>query len=214
MRKVVFCLIVLSVLFYSCKKKTAKADVIVYTDIEPDLILNSVRSTSLHGSGWFQVDLPVDTSCSASIKIGTDKDVTFIFSASNSSQPTSPSAPHVNYNKALSLTVNNSYSIATLGSNPCIQLLNNQDVIDQELSFSNETTFYGTTYLHGPGGAPFNCNSFYNSGDKYIAFKRIVNKTVNFGWIRVESIGTNGIKIKELAINIAHNRKILAGQKN
>jgi len=50
--------------------------------------------------------------------------------------------------------------------------------------------------------------------EHYLGFKTRRNNQTFYGWIKVESFGSNGIKVKEIAINKTSNKSILCGQKN
>jgi hypothetical protein len=41
-----------------------------------------------------------------------------------------------------------------------------------------------------------------------------LKKKICFGWIRVEFFGGNGVRIKDAAINLAHNKPIACVQNN
>ena len=49
------------------------------------------------------------------------------------------------------------------------------------------------------------------TGEKYLGFKMYRSGKTMFGWVRIESIGYNGVIIKDFAINKTNNNFILAG---
>ena len=220
--------------FFSCTKKRAvvkqtpvieqapvdeqeaeKKDDIVFRNIDPDIILNTVTGHSYHPGG-FTIELPIDTASKDSLKVGDFPLFTFTVAARNF---------YVKRNIGFNLYANyNLYIRVDPSASSDSILKSGEPYHDLNAQFFSDGAIIGpgqsgrkspSAYVRATGAyfSGSNVAIVFSEGEHYLGFKKTRGNVINFGWIKVESFGPNGIKVKEIAINKMHNKPIRAGQK-
>lgn len=193
--KTVFLIIILpGLLMISCDK-SAKVD-ILYTDIVPDVEIQSVDSYSYFDNGLktCTIPSPLDSTITYQVDIDKNSQDDFIIKVAHVQESWSASHCQV-YSYYISiegLSDNNS-----IANSPKFFYAN--DPINDQVSWTN----YLAIYLD-------NVYMYFDFDDCYIGVKVMDS----YGWIKISKLSNNGIRIEEYAINKEAHAGILCGQKN
>lgn len=185
-------------------------DSIIYTDI-PDI--NLISNMIPHPSGCGYIPTPSDTIVSDSIDIDLDGVYDMKFINEHYLYWISASSPCYNFNCKISVKMINIIDTIAFYNDEYwwIDELYLNDSIDNNLNYN---------YYNYPINQPFisyHCTSgppgIHNFiGEKYLGFKMYRSGKTMFGWVRIESVGYNGVIIRDFAVNQTNNNLILAGQ--
>lgn len=185
------------------------ADSIHHKVLNPYILLNPTLYTYASPSGCGNVPFPSDTIITWLMDLDSNGTNDLRFTAKNYYQMVSASNPCANYLFYTSIeTLNNSDSIGT----PKLELystyfLSLGDAVNENLNYINYESFCalgqggGTHPVAINGGAGF-----------YLPIKRTFGGKTNFGWVLLDTVGNNGIAIREYAINSTNGRPIKCGQ--
>jgi hypothetical protein len=183
-------------------------DSILYTNAS-NVILNSVLYYYIYPAACGYVPFPSDSLVLDSLDLDADGIFDYRFKSQTQYYFQSASNPCVNYHffrDIIGLSPTDSVGIL-MNQYRGVKLLSAGDTIDDRLIFFPNAPFSLTATMAA-------YNGFTNSvaGDKFIAVKKVTNNNTMFGWIRLDSIGGNGLIIKDFAINRADKRAIACGQ--
>lgn len=212
-----------SLFFYTCKKDAAimtPTPVSTPTPIAPDSInytdiadISLISTTVMHPSMCGVIPSPNDTTMSDSIDIDLDGIFDMKFVNTHYYNPVSASSPCVNYNCYIQVNMINIIDTIAFYNNEYwwIDNLYLNDTIDNDLNYNYFNYPFNNLIIsyHCQSGPP-GIHNF--TGEKYLGFKMFRSGKTMFGWVRIESIGYNGVIIKDFAINKTNNNPILCGQ--
>jgi hypothetical protein len=209
--KITLFLILLSIQFFSCKKKseeinnTIPPDDIVYTDFSPDTSFTSVRTWINTGMGTFPV--PSDSSAGMGLDFDQDSIINVYVGINTFYEFVSASNPEANYNYSANLAPaqpNDSIASESMGQ-PKAKIFKKDSIIP------GNSTFYWLGIMYGEGVSTFHVPA--PQGDAYFGFKIAKSGGYQYGWVllRIDS-WSKILTIKEYAINRTLNKPIMAGQ--
>lgn len=216
-----FSVIFLSVLLFSCEEDEEllhspmapppAPDTIIYTDI-PDFSLITVFDSTLPGVTW--IPLPQDTLISDSIDVDLDGIYDVKFYLKHWYDFVSASNPSANYGCSISVgTIQPTDTIAFYDTHYWwIEDLYLNDIVDDNLNFGYYPYPAIGRYIsyQKVGTGPPAIHNF--TGEKYVGFKMFRNNKTMFGWVRIESVGYNGVIVKDFAVNTTNGNSIRCGQ--
>lgn len=183
-------------------------DSIIYTDFNPDIIVNSAISTWNPGCGT--LFLPVDTIVIDSIKLDPSGPFQYKFMACNFLTGASSANTCYSYGYSVDLNGCSSFDSIAQGYNSLCgtpKLMQAGDTVNFWTHFSLGVTLNYNSHPQCGGQ-----NTFL-TGPAYLGIKRVVGNQVYYGWINVDTYpGRNGVVIKECAINMRSGNKIACGQ--
>lgn len=220
--RTILSLIFLSSFFISCERDEEllhspmmpppAPDTIIYTDI-PDFSLITVFDSTNPGVSW--IPLPQDTLITDSIDVDLDGIFDVKFYLKHWYSFISASNPAANYGCSISVgTILPTDTIAFYDTHYWwIADLYLNDLVSNSLHydyFSINSTGRFISYQFGTG--PPGIHNF--TGEKYLGFKMFRNNKTMFGWVRIESVGYNGVIVKDFAVNLTDGNSILCGQQN
>lgn len=207
MKQRIFWISLLGLLLFSCKKDKVEhqEDHIVYTDINPDKEIHTVEFYTFqdHGICTAYVPTPKDSIVNYELDLDGDQVPDFNFRVSHSEYTTNYCGHCDVFTYSISiqgLSVNDSIA-QTTGTNPISKLFGEGDVID------NNNTWLSNAQLVLYEGCALPFQTDFTSG--YIGVK-IKN---SYGYIRVEKMSNNGIRIMEHGFNKTENKAIKCGDK-
>ena len=216
-----FLVVFLSSFFISCEhdedlhapQMPPAPDTIVYTDI-PDFSLHTGYNSNSPGQTWVAQTMN-DTSISDSIDVDLDGMFDIKFVLNNWYNQLSVSSPSSNYGCSIGVgCIQSTDTIAFYGTHYWwIADLYLNDVVNSTLHydyFSISSTGRFISYQFGIG--PSGIHNF--TGEKYLGFKMFRNNKTMFGWVRIESVGYNGVIVKDFAVNKTDGNDIFCGQQN
>jgi hypothetical protein len=186
-------------------------DSIVYTNLNPDTSVSSVRK-NLSPFSWPPAK---DSSASISLDIDHDNITDLKFFAHIRYQFFSASDPQANYDYGLSFgTIRDQDFVAIQQTGPycyyTARAFNKDSVIFKNSLYSIGQKLYNSGFYYDP----CNCNTFsYDTNGTYYGFKIYDLGTYEYGWILLSG-GGSILTVKEFAINKTRNKPIKAGQKN
>jgi hypothetical protein len=191
--------------------RRALPDSIEFTDINPDVIITSVRYWN-PPTLQYNCYQPIPYDSSASYKLDTDKDgvADFNINISNWFEFHSASNPCYNfmYYSDISTLVPGD-SIAITGQpGACALIMEAGDTISASLSYYDRAETVRDYWMAMP------CVGGIFSGEKYFGFKMPKGNGFIYGWLLMHlDRADHKLTIKEFAINKTIGKKILAGQK-
>jgi hypothetical protein len=202
----------LGLLTFSCKKNKQEAtqneilkDEIIYNDISPDKDIQTVKFFTFQNASpvcTANVPTPTDSTVNYEIDLNNDTVSDFIIKV-NHSKYTSGYCGHCDvftYSIAIEgLSAND--SIAAQSNIRITKLFNDSDTIDN----NNKWIPRGNMLLLEGCALPFTTD--FSNG--FIAVK--INKS--FGYIHIDKLSNNGIRILEYGFNKTENNIIKCGQK-
>ena len=221
-----FILIVLLGIAISCKKDKSvdpapappptvnTADNIESKSLDINLTSVGATAQAQYGSGLDTVILPLDTMATDSVTIEKFAHFQFKVTASNyfdQKNVYTPSSSYLRYIHGISIRCRNAGDsiIKERLSGPAAGLFTGGNLIGPGMLAAP------IAYVHYKGGHYADVtNTSFPVGEHYLGFKTTREGKTYYGWIKVESFGLNGIKVKEIAINKTANNTILCGQKN
>lgn len=221
--RIILSLIFLSSFFISCERDEElqhspmapppAPDTIVYTDI-PDFSLITVFDSTNPGVNW--IPSPIDTTVSDSIDVDLDGIYDLKFTLKHWYYWLSASNPASNYGCSMSVeTIQVTDTVAFYGTHYWwIADLYLNDVINNSLHydyFAMPNTSRFISYQKRGAGPP-GLHNF--TGEKYLGFKMFRNNKTMFGWVRIESVGYNGVIVKDFAVNKTDGNDVFCGQQN
>lgn len=210
MKKLLIFILLLTLLLPSCKKEESNddplPDQILYRDIEPDVVMNSINYLYEHPSGCGLVPSPADSTAEYQLDMDLDGINDFKITVKTTYEFVSASGPCANYQYRMYIESLKSSEYISYQPNNYYNgnFLVAGDSINSKLLYHTSAMFHLVAPL-----APY----FTFSGDKYLPVKLVSGSKTMYGWIRIERYGLNSITLKEFALNITSNNPIIAGQK-
>lgn len=198
-----------------CKKNTDDStpivlpDNILYTDVEPDTSVTSIREWVNYYYSW----IPVPSDSSATIYFDLDQDgiMDVVTGAYTHYDQVSVSNPEVNYTFGSGFgMVRDTDSVAWVPpAEPCYCA--KPFLPDSVIFIDSHYAEGATTSSKYTFAQPCSCNAF--SGDTYFGMKMFRSGGYCYGWILMSYPSSGTLIVKEYAINLTPGKPIKAGQK-
>jgi hypothetical protein len=207
MRKSILCILILGFMTFACENdKPEPRDKIVYIDFEPDIEISTIRDYYTHQNQYCteKFPLPKDTLVYFDLDINNDSIIDFQFIVSHSEQYSTVYCGKCRYYTTSLIKIKPMNPNVYINEVYWIQNYDATQIIPSSDSWwTNNTT---TALIEG---GCMNYGPYLSFRETYWGFKL----DDMFGWIHVERLPHNGLRIKELAYNLNKNSSIKAGQK-